>query len=142
MTRITGSCVKGGVKVDEKRGQEIGCAQPIETSLAWHPVSCLHSRSKWRTNFRLCGVQSFSLLVTGTNYVQPIELVLAVLKKKLRNTFKPKSSSFFTGTEIAIHHLSLTGGLFKKASKWLRSPSFKVGQPRPSASAFAYMWGP
>jgi hypothetical protein len=106
----------------------------------------LHSRGKRRSNFRLqfrlCGVPAFSPLVTGTNYVQPIELVLAVLKKKRLNTFKPKSSSFFTGTEIAIHHLSLTGGLFKKANKWLRSPSFKVGQPRPSASAFAYMRGP
>jgi hypothetical protein len=106
----------------------------------------LHSRGKWRTNFclqfRLCGVPAFGPLVTGTNCVQLTEQVLAVLKKKRRNNFKPKSSSCFTGTEIAIHHLSLTGGLFKKANKWLRSPSFKVGQPRPSASAFAYMRGP
>ena len=43
---------------------------------------------------------------------------------------------------IATHLLSLTGELFKKANKWLRSPSFKVGQPRPSFSAFAYMRGP
>ena len=43
---------------------------------------------------------------------------------------------------IAIHLLSSTGASFKKANKWLRSPSFKVGQPRPSSSAFAYMRGP
>src|ERR1039457_7220801 len=58
------------------------------------------------------------------------------------NIFTPKSSSFFPGTEVATHLLSLTGGLFKKANKWLRSPSFKVGQPRPSSSAFEYMRGP
>ena len=43
---------------------------------------------------------------------------------------------------IAIHLLAWIGELFKKANKWLRSPSFKVGQPRPSSSAFAYMRGP
>ena len=56
--------------------------------------------------------------------------------------FLRNRQAFSPGTEVAIHLLSLTGGLFKKANKWLRSPSFKVGQPRPSASAFVYMLGP
>ena len=60
----------------------------------------------------------------------------------LAKYFQGKSSSFFPDTEVANHLLSLTGGLFKKANKWFRSPSFKVGQPRPNASAFAYMRGP
>jgi hypothetical protein len=49
---------------------------------------------------------------------------------------------FMPGTEVETYLLSFMGELFKKANKWLRSPSFKVGHPRPSPSAFAYMVGP
>ena len=83
--------------------------------------------------------------ITGQGVFDTLKEVAKLAWPSSRKTsehFQVKSSSSFPVTEVAIHLLSLTGGLFKKANKWLRSPSFKVGQPRPNSSAFEYMRGP
>ncbi len=84
----------------------------------------------WKSNLR----QKASKLRSGGQVLEQHRISGA----KLSDILQPMGELM----SIAIHLLSLTGGLFKKANKWLRSPSFKVGQPRPSSSAFAYMRGP
>ena len=58
--------------------------------------------------------------------MRPVRLAVAVLKKNTW-TIQTDIVKLLPGTEVAIHLLSLTMGLFKKANKGVRSPSFKVG---------------